>query len=92
MDLRSRFTEEMKAAEILTLLNDGVKVTLNSDDPAYFGGYVAKNFIDFAQFTGASTEQMVRLALNSFEISWISDEEKIDFITEINEYVTNYDQ
>ena len=83
-------TEEMKAVEILALLNAGVKVTLNSDDPAYFGGYIAKNFIDFAEHTEATTEQMIRLAMNSFEISWIGDQEKIDYITQVNEYVDNY--
>lgn len=83
-------TEEMKSAEMLALLNQGVKVTLNSDDPAYFGGYIAKNFIDFAEHTGATTEQMIRLAMNSFEISWITAEEKLDYLTKINEYVGNY--
>lgn len=83
-------TEDMKAAEILQLLDLGVKVTLNSDDPAYFGGYIAKNFIDLAEHTGASTEQMIRLAMNSFDISWIGAKEKLDYIVEINEYVANY--
>lgn len=83
-------TEDMKSKEILELLDQGVKVTLNSDDPAYFGGYVGKNFVDLAAHSGATTEQMIQLAKNSFEVSWISDEEKAAFIAQVDEYVANY--
>ena len=39
----------MKAAEIAQLLRSGVRVTVNSDDPAYFGGYVADNYLALAE-------------------------------------------
>lgn len=83
-------TDDMKATEIMSLLEQGVKVTLNSDDPSYFGGYVGQNFIELAQFTNATTEQMVQLAKNSFEISWISAEQKAAYLDQIDAYVANY--
>ena len=72
------------------LLEQGVKVTLNSDDPAYFGGYVGKNFVDFAAHTGATTEQMIQLARNSFDICWISDAEKAAYNAKIDAYVAGF--
>ncbi len=83
-------TDDMKANEILALLEQGVKVTLNSDDPAYFGGYVGKNFVDFAAHTGATTEQMIQLARNSFDICWISDAEKAAYNAKIDAYVAGF--
>jgi adenosine deaminase len=52
---------------ILDMLEMGVKVTVNSDDPAYFGGYVTENFIALHEGLGMSREQAQRLAQNSLD-------------------------
>lgn len=83
-------TSDMKATEIVDLLRAGVKVTINSDDPAYFGGYVAANYITLAEDAGLSTEEVVTLAKNSFEASWITDEDKASYLQEIDEYVADF--
>lgn len=83
-------TSDMKATEIVDLLRAGVKVTINSDDPAYFGGYVAANYITLAEHAGLSTEEVVTLAKNSFEASWITDEDKASYLQEIDEYVADF--
>ncbi|WP_435300371.1 adenosine deaminase [Timonella sp. A28] len=83
-------TADMKAAEITQLLRDGVKVTLNSDDPAYFGGYIGKNYIDYAAKSGVSSAEMVQIAKNSFDVCWISDEQKAQYAAEIDAYVANF--
>ena len=83
-------TSDMKAKEIKYLLNKGVKIMINSDDPAYFRSYVANDMYELANRFDFSQEEVVQLAKNSFLISWISDEEKAEYIKAIDEYVANY--
>ena len=66
-------TEEMKSREIATLLRDGLKVSIASDDPAYFGGYVGDNIAALAEAQQLSRDEVVQLARNSLEISWADD-------------------
>ena len=58
------------------LLHKGVKVTINSDDPAYFGGYMNANFAQTAKALDLSDEDLKTLARNSFEASLISEDMK----------------
>jgi len=57
--------DDMARHNILKLLDMGVKVTVNSDDPAYFGGYVTENFMALHDSLGMTREQAERLAHNS---------------------------
>lgn len=82
-------TPEMKGKEVLELLGKGAKVSIHSDDPAYFGGYIADNYYAIADKFDLTKEQVVRLAQNSFETSWISDEKKAFYIQELQEYAAN---
>lgn len=59
--------EHMGQHNILDMLERGVKVTVNSDDPAYFGGYVGENFLALHQHLGMTQEQARRLAQNSLD-------------------------
>ena len=83
-------TDDMKATEIAQLLRAGVKVTVNSDDPAYFGGYVAENYVALVEKAGLSSEEVVTLAKNSFEASWVSDADRAKFLAEVDAYVEGY--
>ena len=62
---RLRVFQHMRDHNILSLLDAGVKVTVNSDDPAYFGGYVNENFHALYEHLGMSREQAQALADNS---------------------------
>jgi len=55
----------MAQHNILELLERGLNVTVNSDDPAYFGGYVLENFTALRDSLGMTEDQARRLALNS---------------------------
>lgn len=68
---------------IRRLLQKGVHVTVNSDDPSYFGGYMNDNFIAIQEALALSHDELKQLATNSFEASFISDEEKQKWIEEI---------
>ena len=59
------------------LLDAGLCATINSDDPAYFGGYLNQNFVDtFAALPVLTARHAYRLASNSFEASFASDADK----------------
>ena len=77
----------MKGKEILELLNKGVKVSIHSDDPAYFGGYISDNYYALAKNFDLNKNQIVQLAKNSFETSWISNEQKALYLKQIDDYV-----
>lgn len=62
-----RVFDDMSQHNILQLLEQGVKVTVNSDDPAYFGGYVTENFMALHESLGMTEEQARRLAQNSLD-------------------------
>lgn len=59
--------DHMKRHTILTMLARGVKVTVNSDDPAYFGGYVNENFEAMFEHLNMTQQQAEQLIANSFE-------------------------
>ncbi|HEY4398281.1 MAG TPA: adenosine deaminase [Acidimicrobiia bacterium] len=58
------------------LFDRGLHVTINSDDPAYFGGYVADNYIGTAAALGLTADQMVQVARNSFTASFLPEAEQ----------------
>ncbi|AOB25831.1 adenosine deaminase [Bordetella bronchiseptica] len=64
---RLRVFDSMAEHNILELLERGVKVTVNSDDPAYFGGYVTENFHALYEHLGMTQDQARRLAANSLD-------------------------
>ncbi|MBJ9957160.1 adenosine deaminase [Acinetobacter courvalinii] len=83
-NLKLCVVNDMADHNIRRLLQKGVHVTVNSDDPSYFGGYMNDNFIAIQQALDLSNEELKQLAINSFEASFISDEEKQKWITEVN--------
>ena len=58
------------------LLDAGLAATVNSDDPAYFGGYINENFIQLFAATGLTARHAYQLAFNSFEASFASNPQK----------------
>jgi adenosine deaminase len=69
------------------LLELGLCVTVNSDDPAYLGGYVAENFQAAQAELNLSRDDIHRLARNSFQASFLSPGEKRGFIQELDEFI-----
>lgn len=64
-NVRLRVFDQMAHHNVLRLLEQGLCVTVNSDDPAYFGGYLGANFQALADGLGVSQEQLCRLSLNA---------------------------
>jgi adenosine deaminase len=67
------------------MLDAGLKVTINSDDPAYFGGYVNDNFHAVASALDLSAEQITELARNSFTGSFLPVAEQAPHLAAIAE-------
>jgi adenosine deaminase len=62
---------DLKASQIKRMLDLGLRVTVNSDDPAYFGGYVTDNLIAAQEAGGLTEAELVRLQRNAIEIAWL---------------------
>ncbi|MET0311105.1 MAG: adenosine deaminase [Burkholderiaceae bacterium] len=71
---------ELKQHNIMQLLDAGLVATINSDDPAYFGGYMNENFLQTFAATGLTAQHAYRLAANSFEASFISADQKKHYL------------
>ncbi|OCG73966.1 adenosine deaminase [Microbacterium sediminis] len=83
-------TEQMKTDEIVGLLRRGVKVTVNSDDPAYFGAYVADNYIALAEKAGLSHADLAQLAINSFDASWMTPARRTAHVDAVRRYAAEH--
>jgi adenosine deaminase len=68
--------KEMKDHNYRELLEKGLVATINSDDPAYFGGYMNQNFIETAEALELTKEELALSSKNAFNASFISNEQK----------------
>ena len=85
-NLKLCVVDDMADHPIDAMLAAGLRVTINSDDPAYFGGYVNANYEAAADARGLSREQLVTLARNSFEGSFLSTDEKAAHVAKLEAY------
>ncbi len=77
--------DNLEVHPLKELIDAGLLVTVNSDDPAYFGGYVNENYIQTAEALNLSLDEVALLAKNSFSASWLSENEKQIQIAKIQE-------
>jgi adenosine deaminase len=70
-NLRLCVVMDLKQHPLKRMLELGLRVTCNSDDPAYFGGYLADNFIRTAEAVNFSRDDIIQLAKNSFTGSFL---------------------
>ena len=75
-NLELKVVEDLKDHPLLQLMEAGVMVTINSDDPAYFDGYMNENYIQIATALNFSKKQIAQLAKNSFKASFLPDKKK----------------
>ena len=80
-------TDSMKTTEIGIMLDKGMLVTVNSDDPAYFRGYIQENLVVTQRALSLTNDQVAQFSRNAFEISWLSRDEKDGYIKLVDDYV-----
>jgi len=83
-NIKLRVFDKMEDHNIKKLMDMGVLVTVNSDDPAYFGGYIEENFTAIQKSLDLNVKDIKMLAKNSFMASFISKDEKEKYINEID--------
>ena len=82
---------DLKDHPIRTMLQKGLKATVNSDDPAYFGGYILDNYCAVQEVFQLSYKEWRIIAENSVNGSWIPEERKAELLQRLDEHVQQYD-
>ncbi|NOR27409.1 MAG: adenosine deaminase [Lutibacter sp.] len=81
--------DDLKNHPLKKMMDLGLKVTINSDDPAYFGGQVNKNYLEIQKALNLSKEEIYNLAKNSFQYSLLDTTKKQLYLNELEVYYTN---
>jgi adenine deaminase len=82
-NVKLRVFQEMKQHNLAKLLARGLRVTVNSDDPAYFGGYMVDNYRAVAEALPIGAAEVVKLAENAVTASWLPEARKAELVREI---------
>jgi len=72
------------------MLDKGLFVTINSDDPAYFGGYLNENYIEIQKALNLSKEDIIQLAGNSFKASFLNEIEKSKMLQKLKNFINSH--
>jgi len=89
-NLKLKVVQDMVRHPLAKMLEYGMTATVNSDDPAYFGGYLNENYLEVAKALNLSREQIVRLAKNSFAASFLDQDKKQGMIEKIDRFNQGY--
>jgi len=81
--------DDIKNHPAKKMLDRGLLITLNSDDPAYFGGYMTDNFVAIAEGLDLTREELVQLAKNSFLSSWLPETKRNEMLARVDAYVAS---
>ena len=81
--------DDLKNHPLKKMMDLGLKITVNSDDPAYFGGQINANFEAIAEALQLTKKDIFELSKNSFNYSLLSEEQKEKHLQELNSYYKN---
>ena len=88
-NVKLRVFDKLEDHNLRTMLDKGIFVTVNSDDPAYFGGYLNENYIQCQEALNLTKEDIMQLVANSFYASFLSTQEKRRWIDKISAHYTS---
>ena len=86
-NLKLRVFDRLEDHNLKQLLDAGLNVTINSDDPAYFGGYVAANYVALCDALQLTRSDVEALARNSLEAAFLDDAARDALLDELAAYV-----
>jgi adenosine deaminase len=89
-NLKLRVVKDMSQHPIQTMLEKGLMPMINSDDPAYFGGYLNDNFFALAEAVSLTKEDVYKLVKNSFVASFIDAETKDKYLNMVENFYTKH--
>jgi len=88
-NVKLRVFDNMASHTILDMLDLGVCVTVNSDDPSYFGGYMTENFLALYDSLGLTKDQATRLVKNSIDASFAEESRKKELYNLLQTYISD---
>jgi adenosine deaminase len=83
-NVKLRVFNTLEQHNLKRLLDAGLCVTVNSDDPAYFGGYIGENFLRCQEALDLDADDLYTLAKNAFTASFLSDTDKSRHLDELD--------
>jgi len=83
-NIKLRVFNKLKEHNLKKMLNKGLMVMINSDDPAYFGGYINKNLIECQDALNLSMKEVKTLIINSFKSSFLKEEKKNEWVSKFS--------
>jgi adenine deaminase len=89
-NLRLKVVSSLEQHPLKALMAQGLHVTINSDDPPYFGGYVTENFLACRSALGLSLDEIVHLVRNGLEAAFVTEEERRTLLGQLNIYLAQH--
>jgi adenine deaminase len=89
-NVRLRVFDTMADHDLKRLLDLGLRITLNSDDPAYFGAYITENYLAAQQALNLDRNDIFTLARNSFLSAFLIPEEKSRYLEDLERFVSRF--
>ncbi len=90
-NLKLKVFDDLSKVPIRTFLDKDIVVTINSDDPSYFGGYINENYLQTAEALKLNREEIYQLAENSFKASFVSEEERKELLKKLEDFDRNFE-
>lgn len=91
-NLKLKVVKQMEDLPLKQLLDTGIMATVNSDDPAYFGGYMNDNFYAITEALNLGKDDILTLVKNSFKASFLPEEEKSKWLKELEKYSSGFEK
>jgi adenine deaminase len=82
-------TGDLKGREIKDMLERGMRVTINSDDPAYFPGYMNENLLAVHAAVDLTRDEIIQLGKNAFTITWLAEQDKNRYLNALENYAAH---
>ena len=89
-NIKLRIFDNMRQHNFKKMMNLGLCVTVNSDDPAYFGGYIEDNFRALHAVHGLDFQDIYKITRNAFKASFLTPQEKQKYLDELDEFVSDF--
>lgn len=89
-NLRLKVVRDLRDHPLRAMMAAGLLVTINSDDPPYFGGYVTENLLACHRALNLSVAEMVELVRNGYEAAFISSKRRLELVGQLERYVSTY--
>ena len=84
-NLKLKVVSDLKDLPLKRMMDKNMLVTINSDDPSYFGGYVNQNYLEVASALNLTKDDILLLAKNSFTASFLTEDEKKFYLDKVDE-------